>query len=54
MSPEEDIIHKKKLEDEELSQMRTIVLIPTEPAPPDPLWLTKKHAGKKLDPIEAE
>ena len=34
--------------------MRTIVLIPTEPAPPDPLWLTKKHAGKKLDPIEAE
>jgi len=34
--------------------MKTIVLIPFEPAPEDPIWLRKKHAGKKLDPLEAE
>ena len=34
--------------------MKTIVLIPFEPAPEDPPWLLKKHANKKLNPIEAE
>ena len=28
--------------------MKTEVLIPFEPAPKDPKWLLKKHAGKKL------
>jgi hypothetical protein len=28
--------------------MRTIVLIPFEPAPQDPVWMKKKHAGRKL------
>ncbi len=37
-----------------MSEMKTIVLIPTEPAPEDPLWLRKKHANKKLDALEAE
>ena len=32
--------------------MRTIVNIPTEPAPADPIWLVKKHAGKKLNSEE--
>ena len=30
------------------STLRTTVLIPFEPAPQDPVWLTKKYAGKKL------
>lgn len=34
--------------------MYTIVRIPTEPAIEDPKWLLKKHAGKKLDSLEAE
>ena len=34
--------------------MFTNVKIPIEPAPKDPKWIIKKHAGKKLDPIELE
>jgi hypothetical protein len=34
--------------------MRTFVRIPYERAPEDPSWMTKKKAGKKLDPMEAE
>jgi hypothetical protein len=34
--------------------MKTIVLIPTEPAPSDPEWLIKKHAGHKLTPEESK
>ena len=34
--------------------MKTILLIPVVPAKEDPSWMIKKHAGKKLDPIEAE
>jgi hypothetical protein len=34
--------------------MKTELLIPTEVAPKDPRWLMKKHANKKLDPLEAE
>lgn len=32
--------------------MKTVVLIPTEPAPKDPSWMIKRHAGRKLDPME--
>lgn len=34
--------------------MKTEVKIPIVPAKSDPTWLLKKHAGKKLDPIETE
>jgi len=34
--------------------MKTYLLIPYEPAPEDPKWLTKKKAGKKLNPLEIE
>lgn len=34
--------------------MFTEVLIPIQPAPKDPKWMIKKHAGKKLDPLEIE
>jgi hypothetical protein len=34
--------------------MKTLVLIPFEPAPKEPDWLIKKHAGKKLDALEME
>ena len=34
--------------------MKTFLKIPYERAKEDPLWLTKKHAGHKLDPIELE
>jgi hypothetical protein len=34
--------------------MKTEVLIPFEPATPDPDWLIKKHAGKRLDAVEHE
>eukprot|EP00347_Sterkiella_histriomuscorum_P004491 403360262 len=39
---------------QEYAKMRTLVLIPYEPAPQDPDWLVKKHANKKLDPLETE
>lgn len=42
---------KKK---KELNTMKTVLLIPHTPAPADPDWLLKGHAGKKLDPLEAE
>lgn len=44
----------EKTKKENFDEMKTIVLIPTEPAPEDPQWLLKKHANKKLDPIEIE
>jgi hypothetical protein len=31
-----------------------VVLIPFERAPADPKWLLKKHARRKLNPLEAE
>jgi hypothetical protein len=34
--------------------MKTYLKIPYERAPEDPVWLTKAHAGRKLDPIEVE
>lgn len=34
--------------------MKTYLKIPFERAPEDPSWLTKKKAGRKLDPLEAE
>jgi hypothetical protein len=34
--------------------MKTFMKIPFERAKEDPSWLTKKHAGLKLDPIEIE
>jgi hypothetical protein len=34
--------------------MKTVLLIPFEPAPADPTWLVKAQAGKKLDPLEVE
>lgn len=35
-------------------KMKTYLRIPFERAPEDPSWLTKKKAGRKLNPIEAE
>jgi len=34
--------------------MKTEVLIPFEPATPDPEWLIKKHLGVRLDAVEHE
>jgi hypothetical protein len=34
--------------------MKTELLIPYEMPPKDPSWLIKKHANKKLDPLESE
>jgi hypothetical protein len=34
--------------------MQTILRIPFERAPEAPSWMSKKKAGKKLDPMEAE
>ena len=34
--------------------MKTILLIPTHPAPEDPEWIQKGHSGRKMDSIEAE
>lgn len=34
--------------------MKTYLKIPFERAPEDPVWLSKAHAGRKLDPIEVE
>lgn len=44
----------QNVEENDPMKMRTIVLIPTEPAPEDPSWLIKKHSHRKLDPIEIE
>lgn len=38
----------------EPQEMKTYLRIPYERAPEDPSWLMKAHAGRKLDPIEAE
>lgn len=43
-----------KIEEENMELMKTIVLIPTHPAPVDPTWLTKRHAGRKLNALEAQ
>lgn len=48
---EEEKVKEVKFEipiKEDYSKMKTEVLIPFEAAPKDPVWLTKKHAGKKL------
>jgi hypothetical protein len=37
---------------ENLKRMATEVLIPVTPAPPDPEWLMKKKAGRKLEADE--
>eukprot|EP00347_Sterkiella_histriomuscorum_P004744 403359274 len=37
---------------EDYSQMRTLVNIPYEAAPQDPVWMTKRQAGKKLNSQE--
>ena len=34
--------------------MKTYLLIPFKKTKEDPSWLSKKHAGLKLDPIEIE
>ena len=36
------------------SKMKTLVLIPTEPAPEDPSWMMKRHAGRKLSAEESQ
>jgi|TARA_B110000305_G_C18907244_1_gene389069 hypothetical protein len=38
----------------EPSKMRTIMRIPFERAPEAPNWMSKKKAGRRLDPVEAE
>lgn len=43
-----------KKKDMDPAQMRTVMRIPWKRAPDDPSWLTKAHAGKKLDAIEVE
>lgn len=36
------------------SKMMTIMKIPFERAPEAPSWMSKKKAGRRLDPVEAE
>ena len=38
----------------EPKDMKTYLRIPYQRAPEDPSWLSKAHAGRKLDPIELE
>jgi len=55
IKPKEEEVSKKPLGKEtDPSKMMTFLRIPFERAPEDPSWLTKKKAGRKLDPIEAE
>jgi len=55
IKPKEEELSKKPLGKEtDPRKMMTFLKIPFERAPEDPSWLTKKKAGRKLDPIEAE
>ena len=44
---------KKKVKEKDPMDMKTIMKIPFQRAPVGPSWLTKKKAGRKLNPIEA-
>ena len=45
-------IKKKRANDP--AAMKTVMRIPWKRAPEDPSWLTKAHAGRKMDAIEVE
>jgi hypothetical protein len=54
MTQHTDAILKGSGAHKDIQFMQTELRIPSEPAPEDPLWMTKKFSGKTLSAAEQE